>query len=73
MKTPKRLQALVAEGLVDDLVCELKVLVEASLAHAAAAFPDAADIYEPNVETLRTLGLAGWQALGVDAPPRAGP
>jgi hypothetical protein len=28
-----------------------------------AAFPDAARIYERNVETLRKLGHAGWRAL----------
>ena len=31
---------------------------------AVAAFPDAAHIYERNIETLQKLGLAGWQALG---------
>jgi hypothetical protein len=33
-----------------------------------AAFPDAADIYEKNMATLRNLGHAGWQALfaGID-------
>jgi len=28
-----------------------------------AAFPDASDIYERNMETLRRLGAAGWQEL----------
>jgi uncharacterized protein len=28
-----------------------------------AAFPDAADIYERNIETLRSLGHAGWRRL----------
>lgn len=47
----------------------LHLLREASLARATAAFPDAADIYERNIETLRALGLEGWRALDVDAPP----
>jgi hypothetical protein len=47
----------------------LHLLREASLARATAAFPDAADIYERNIETLNELGLEGWRALDVDAPP----
>ena len=46
----------------------LHLIREASLARATAAFPDASDIYLRNIETLRALGLEGWQALGVDAP-----
>jgi hypothetical protein len=46
----------------------LHLLREASLARATAAFPDAADIYERNIETLRRIGLEGWRALEVDAP-----
>ena len=46
----------------------LHLLREASLARATAAFPDAADIYQRNIETLEKLGLAGWQALDVDVP-----
>jgi hypothetical protein len=34
---------------------------------AVAAFPDAARIYEANMETLRRLGTEGWRALGVEA------
>ena len=30
---------------------------------AVAAFPDAADIYERNIETLNKLGVAGWKKL----------
>ncbi|WP_420992771.1 DUF1415 domain-containing protein [Cupriavidus sp. 30B13] len=41
----------------------LHLLREDSIARAVAAFPDAADIYERNQETMRKLGLAGWQAL----------
>lgn len=45
----------------------LHLLREASLSKATTAFPDAADIYEINIETLRKLGLDGWRALDVDA------
>jgi uncharacterized protein len=31
-----------------------------------AAFPDAAEIYERNIETLRRLGPDGWRQLFVD-------
>ncbi len=48
----------------------LHLIREASLARATAACPDAADIYQRNIETLRTLGLEGWQALGVGAPAK---
>jgi len=49
----------------------LHLLREASLAYAIKTFPDTAAIYEQNIATLRALGLAGWQALEVDAknPP----
>jgi uncharacterized protein len=39
----------------------LHLLREASIERAVDAFPDAADIYERNQETLRRLGLEGWQ------------
>jgi hypothetical protein len=39
----------------------LHVLREASVERAVAAFPDAADIYERNQETLRRLGHDGWR------------
>jgi len=39
----------------------LHLLREDSIARAAEAFPDAADIYERNQETLRRLGHAGWR------------
>jgi hypothetical protein len=51
----------------------LHLLREASMARATAAFPDAADIYLRNIETLEALGLEGWQALDVDAPAKAKP
>ncbi len=44
----------------------LHLLRESSIARAVAAFPDAADIYEKNMETLRRLGHAGWQRLWRD-------
>ncbi|QAU33834.1 DUF1415 domain-containing protein [Janthinobacterium sp. 17J80-10] len=44
----------------------LHLLRESSLDAAVAAFPDAADIFEKNMETMRRLGLAGWNALKKD-------
>jgi len=41
----------------------LHLLRETSIAKAVAAFPDAASIYERNIETLRRLGHAGWKQL----------
>lgn len=43
----------------------LHLLREASVSRALQVFPDASQIVERNVQTLRTLGHAGWQALGV--------
>lgn len=43
----------------------LHLLREASIERAVAAFPDAALIYERNIETLQRLGPAGWRALFV--------
>ena len=51
----------------------LHLIREASLAKATAALPDAADIYERNLETMRRLGLAGWRALDVEAPEQPKP
>jgi hypothetical protein len=39
------------------------LLREASIERAVSAFPDAADIYERNMATLRHLGHAGWLEL----------
>ncbi len=47
----------------------LHLLREASLDRAVAAFPDAAAIYERNLQTLRELGHDGWRELAVGAPP----
>ena len=44
----------------------LHLLREASIDRAVAAFPDAADIFDNNIETLRRLGHAGWRRLCVD-------
>jgi hypothetical protein len=41
----------------------LHLLREDSIEQAVQAFPDAADIYERNIQTLERLGHAGWQAL----------
>jgi len=50
----------------------LHLLRETSVEKAVAAFPDAANIYERNIETLRKLGPAGWKVLwaetGTDRP-----
>jgi uncharacterized protein len=47
----------------------LHLLREESIDRAVSVFPDAAAIYESNMETLRRLGPAGWQALDVGAKP----
>lgn len=44
----------------------LHLLREQSIERAVAAFPDAAAIYETNMETLRRLGHAGWRRLWAD-------
>lgn len=43
----------------------LHLLRESSITRAVNAFPDAAVIYEKNIETLRRLGHAGWQQLWI--------
>jgi uncharacterized protein len=43
----------------------LHLLREESVARAVAAFPDAAEIYEKNILTLRKLGHEGWRSLWV--------
>jgi hypothetical protein len=43
----------------------LHLLREASVERAVAAFPDASEIFEKNVETLRRLGREGWKKLGL--------
>lgn len=46
----------------------LHLLREDSIERAVAAFPDASQIFERNIETLQKLGLAGWMALGFSKP-----
>ncbi|ARP77009.1 DUF1415 domain-containing protein [Bordetella genomosp. 6] len=41
----------------------LHLLREASIDKAVEAFPDAAEIYEKNIETMRELGEEGWRKL----------
>lgn len=42
----------------------LHLLREASIARAVEAIPDAREIFERNIETLRRLGHDGWRRLG---------
>jgi len=44
----------------------LHLLREESIARAVQSVPDAADIYERNRQTLKTLGFAGWTSLVLD-------
>ncbi len=44
----------------------LHLLREASIARAVAVFPDASQIFERNIETLRRLGHEGWRRLWAD-------
>ena len=46
----------------------LHLLREASIDRAVAAFPDAAAIYDRNIETLRRIGHAGWNRLFTSEP-----
>jgi len=46
----------------------LHLLREDSVSRAVAAFPDAPNIYQRNLETMRRLGAHGWAALGLEAP-----
>jgi hypothetical protein len=39
------------------------LLREDSIERAVAAFPDAAEIFERNIETLEKLGPDGWRKL----------
>ncbi|MEE8578326.1 MAG: DUF1415 family protein, partial [Hyphomicrobium sp.] len=51
----------------------LHLLREDSIARAAAAVPDAADIYERNIATMEKLGPEGWAEMAKKfgkIPPR---
>ncbi len=48
----------------------LHLLREDSIARAVEAFPDAADIYERNEETMRRLGHEGWRRWMAGDEPR---
>lgn len=41
----------------------LHLLRESSVARAVAAFPEASDIFEKNVETMTRIGRDGWEKL----------
>jgi hypothetical protein len=43
----------------------LHLLREDSIEKAVATFPDAAQIFDNNIQTMRRLGHAGWNALGL--------
>jgi hypothetical protein len=47
----------------------LHLLREASVDQAVAAFPEAEQIFEKNIETMRRLGHEGWNELGLAAVP----
>lgn len=47
----------------------LHLLREDSIERAVRAFPEAATIFERNMQTLERLGAAGWAALGVGRMP----
>lgn len=49
----------------------LHLLRESSIERAVESMADTGDIYRRNMETLRKLGRAGWDALGVDGQPRS--
>jgi hypothetical protein len=46
----------------------LHILREESVDAAVAAFPEAEQIFEKNIETLQSLGHEGWNALGLKSP-----
>jgi hypothetical protein len=46
----------------------LHLLREDSISRALEGFPDAADIYQRNAQTLNALGASAWAKLGLDQP-----
>jgi hypothetical protein len=49
----------------------LHLLREASIERAVEAIPDAEDIFERNIETLKRIGKKGWKALQHEWEPAA--
>lgn len=47
----------------------LHLLREDSIDRAVEAFPEAADIFEKNMQTMENLGHAGWKSLGLVVTP----
>lgn len=45
----------------------LQLLREASIVKAVAAYPEAEQVFDNNIATLRRLGREGWEALGLAA------
>lgn len=43
----------------------LQLLRESSMVRAVEAYPQAEQIFEKNIETLRQMGHTGWEALGL--------
>ena len=43
----------------------LQIMREASIVKAVAEYPEAEQIFDNNIETLRRLGHEGWEALGL--------
>lgn len=50
----------------------LHLLREDSIARAAAAVPDAADIYERNIATMEQLGIEGWAEMAKNFSEKPG-
>ena len=48
----------------------LHLLREESVERAVAAFPDAGQLAERNIETLRRIGHEGWRKLGLGVSPQ---
>ncbi len=48
----------------------LHLLREASIDRAVAAFPDAAEIFEKNIATMRWLSHQGWRKLWLSGEPK---
>ena len=49
----------------------LHLLREDSIERAVKSHPDTDAIYQHNIETLRRIGLEGWNALGLDAAKKS--